>query len=162
MTTIRKIACKGLVDNSEKMVLNRKPDEKYNFTIMKYRGLAYSNRLRFPLLSWLPYSAAHIVSDKLAPLPFGKGNMLRQMVVRIISVQRLENQVTEKGSYGTVDEYVVLQKLDLDGEDSDWRIWGTTKESKWEEIRDLIFSGSKRSGPTIMDRFQAQAQRLTG
>lgn len=73
-------------------------------------------------------------------------SLVMQVVVRVKSTQSLERYV--KGAGGKEDtaikgpgdgpmtlvEYVVLQKTMIEGKEMNWRIWGTTQESKVEDV----------------------------
>jgi protein MBA1 len=78
-----------------------------------------------------------LVSDRAARFPTD-GAAIRQAVVRICSQQRLTRYVRGKVVKGTgtardVVEYVVLQRAYWKWKESEWKIWGTTKETKMED-----------------------------
>ncbi len=86
-----------------------------------------------------------IVSTRIARLPLDE-SAIYQVVVRIKSMQSLEkilkgtgenrDVVVEetKGKPKKVMEYVVLQKRMLRGKEDQWKIWGTTEETKPEDV----------------------------
>lgn len=160
VSTINKIACKGLIQSSQRRIGQRPLGEAHSFYIMEYTGITYPQFLRWPLLSFLPFSSTKIVSDKVAPLPFGKNNLLRQCVVRLRSRQRLDNYDGKGPKIADMTEYVVIQKMRIDDEDEGWKIWGTTKPSTMEDI-EKIMEGSSTT-PRLRDTVQGQFSRLTG
>ena len=74
------------------------------------------------------------------------------MVVRIRSMQGLERSPANRLASDTtkekkVVEYVVLQRKMLGGKEEGWKIWGTTEESKVEDVlgndpSDAVFATS--------------------
>ena len=160
VSTINKIACKGLVQSSQRRIGQRKHGDSHSFHIMEYLGMKYPQFLRWPLLSLLPFSAIHIVSDKVSPLPFGKDNLIRQCIVRIRSRQRLDRHDGTGPKIAEMTEYVVIQRMRIDGQDEGWKIWGTTKPSTWEDIEKLM--GGSSTTPRLRDTLQGQFSKLTG
>lgn len=69
-----------------------------------------------------------------------------QVVVKIKSTQSLQriakgnHEKVGTDGHGSQDapktlvEYVVLQRMMLDGKESPWRIWGTTQETKVDDV----------------------------
>jgi protein MBA1 len=160
ISTINKIACKGLIQSSQQRIGKRRAGETHSFHIMQYLGVQYPQFLRWPLLSLLPFSATKIVSDKVAPLPFGKNNLLRQCVVRIRTRQTLDRQDGTGAKTADLTEYVVLQRMRIEEQDEGWKIWGTTKPSTAEEIEKIM--GANSTTPRFRDALQGQLSRLTG
>jgi protein MBA1 len=160
VSTINKIACKGLIQSSQRRIGQRSQGESHSFHIMEYMGIRYPQFLRWPLLSFLPFSATKIVSDKVAPLPFGKNNLLRQCVVRIRTRQRLDRHDGADPKIAELTEYVVIQRMRLEGQDGGWKIWGTTKPSTMEEIEKIM--GGTSTIPRLRDTLQGQFSRMTG
>ena len=99
---------------------------------------------------WTLHKYTHsprIVSHRAALIQ--EGSIMRQAVVRIRSVQRLDKGMkrTKKNKKGKeedtagaggggkmMDEYVVIQKNIFQGMEDDWMVWGTTKENDVSEI----------------------------
>lgn len=160
VSTIKKIACRGLIQSSERRIGQRRDGDAHSFQIMQYIGVKYPQVLRWPLLSFLPFSATKIVSDKIAPLPFGKNNLLRQCVVRVRTRQRLDRHDGIGPRIADLSEYVVLQRMRIEEQDEGWKLWGTTQPSTREEI-DRIVRGSPTT-PRFRDTVQGQLSRLTG
>lgn len=160
ISTINKIACRGLIQSSQQRIGKRRAGETHSFHIMQYLGVQYPQFLRWPLLSILPFSATKIVSDKVAPLPFGKNNLLRQCVVRIRTRQTLDRQDGTGPKTADLTEYVVLQRMRIEEQDEGWKIWGTTKPSTAEEIEKIM--GANSTTPRFRDALQGQLSRLTG
>ena len=159
MSTIKKIACKGLIQSSERLLALRKPGDVLSFTMI-YTGMKYPQFLRWPLLSFLPFSATKIVSDKVVPLPFGENNLLRQCIVRIRTRQALDKFDGKGPKTAEMTEYVVIQRMRIEGQDDGWKIWGTTNPSTWEEIEKMMGEGT--AVPELTDRLQGQISKLTG
>ena len=71
-------------------------------------------------------------------VPMGKGNAIRQAVVRIRSRQSLarlnpNGQVVKgTGEQKEVSEYVVVQKWMTKEVEQPWMVWGTVEESDWK------------------------------
>ena len=164
MSTIKRIACKGLVESSERRIGKRRPGQDMSFVLMAYLGMRYPQFLGWPLLSMLPFSATKIVSDKVSPLPFGKGNLIRQCVVRIRSRQKLDAYDGKGPKIAEVTEFVLIQRMRIDEQDEGWKIWGTTRPSTREEIEKQLGSslGSSSKTPRFMDTLQGQFSKLTG
>jgi mitochondrial protein MBA1 len=160
ISIINKIACKGLIQSSQRRIGQRRDTDSHSFHIIQYLGMKYPQFLRWPLLSFLPFSATKIVSDKVAPLPFGKNNLLRQCVVRIRTRQRLDRFDGTGPKIAELTEYVVIQRMRIDGQDEGWKIWGTTKPSTMEDIEKIM--GGISTSPRLRDTLQGQFTRLTG
>lgn len=78
-------------------------------------------------------------------LPTAK-SAIYQVVVKMKSVQSLERKI--KGTGGREEavvkgpgdgqksmvEYLVLQRMILEGKEQPWMVWGTTQESKVEDV----------------------------
>ena len=160
MSTINKIACKGLIQQSQRSISQRRDSTALKFSILGYRGMQYPQSLRWPLLSILPFNATKIVSDKVAPLPFGQNNLLRQVVVRISSRQELQTPENPVGKKADLTEYVVIQRMRMDGVDEGWKLWGTTKQSTMKDIETILGGTSSTAG--FIDTFKEQASKLTG
>lgn len=160
ISTINKIACRGLIQSSQQRIGKRRVGETHSFRIMQYLGIQYPQFLRWPLLSFLSFSATKIVSDRVAPLPFGQNNLLRQCVVRIRTRQRLDRHDGTGPKTANLTEYVVLQRMRIEGQDEGWKIWGTTKPSTMEEIEKIMEASP--TTPRFRDTLQGQLSRLTG
>lgn len=73
-------------------------------------------------------------------------SVIMQVVVKVKSTQSLQKfmqgvgREEDAGMRGPEDgpktlvEYVVLQRIMVEGEEKDWMIWGTTQESKLEDV----------------------------
>lgn len=87
-----------------------------------------------------------IVSTRIAQLPDTPNSAIFQVVVKVKSVQSLER--IRKGKDGGEDtviagpgsdqkqmvEYLVLQRMMLKGKENPWMVWGTTEETKVEDV----------------------------
>ena len=98
----------------------RPSKESLQWTLYKYIG--------FP----------RIVSTNIIPLEIDN-SALYQVVVKIRSLQSLvrlpvngsASDATEKMK---MEEYVVLQRMMLEGKEGAWKVWGTIEESKVEDV----------------------------
>lgn len=161
LALLNKIACKGLLLQSTRTITQRGTDpHPQDFRITAYRGIVYPQFLRWPLLSFLPFHAVQIMSDKVTPLPFGKNNMIRQMVARISSQQQLQKFGDAEPKRAKLTEYVVIQKRIMDGMDEGWKIWGTTTASTMKEIDAML--GGTSTTPRFADTLREQGAKLTG
>ena len=112
-----KICANGLLDSFNLKINNRGTHEKYKWTAERYIGQ--------------PKVVSHRVAALSKPMP--NESSLRQAVVRIRSRQVLE-KVNRRGkkeevSAKDMDEYLVIQKLMVEGREGDWVVWGTTHET---------------------------------
>lgn len=57
-------------------------------------------------------------------------------------------------------EYVVIQKLTLNGKESPWKMWGTVDPNTVEEVEKMIEGGKTQD--TIGGRFRDQLSGFTG
>ncbi len=57
-------------------------------------------------------------------------------------------------------EYVVIQKLEINGKEGDWKFWGTVDPNTMEEI-DKLMKGQKGQD-TLAARFREQLSTVTG
>ncbi|KAK5188884.1 hypothetical protein LTR47_010851 [Exophiala xenobiotica] len=57
-------------------------------------------------------------------------------------------------------EYVVIQKLQINVKESDWKFWGTVDPNTMEEI-DKLMEGQKGQD-TLAARFREQLSTVTG
>lgn len=113
--------------------INTRPAGEINrWTLHKYFDSVYSLTPR-------------IVSTRMSKLPTDE-SMIMQVVVKVKSTQSLQKfrrgvgQREESIIQGpgdqpkTMVEYVVLQRMMIEGKLNDWMIWGTTQESKVEDV----------------------------
>ena len=92
-------------------------------------------------LQWTLYKYigfARIVSTNIIPLEIDN-SALYQVVVKIRSLQSLVRlPVNGSASDATdkmkMEEYVVLQRMMLEGKEERWKVWGTIEESKVEDV----------------------------
>lgn len=120
MATLKSVCHEGLLTSFRTRINVRPPKESLQWTLHKYIG--------FP----------RIVSTNIVSLDIEK-SALYQVVVKIKSIQSLEktpasglaSDATEKKR---MVEYVVLQRMMLRGQEGNWKIWGTTEETKLEDV----------------------------
>lgn len=119
--TLRKICTDGVYDSFRARIGNRARGEKVVWELVKYN------------------KRAQVVSHRAARLPI-EGAAIRQAVVRISSRQKLTRYgpsgapVKGTGKEKDVVEYVVVQKKYWKWKADDWQVWGTTEETKFEDI----------------------------
>jgi protein MBA1 len=121
---LRNICLDGLYETFRARIAARRPGEK-----MEWEMLGYNTRSK-------------LVSHRAARLQID-GAAVRQAVVRIASKQKLRRRarngkelelVKGSGKEKDVVEYLVLQKR-MDGwKEGDWVVWGTTEETKLEDV----------------------------
>jgi protein MBA1 len=120
--TLRRICCEGLNDSFAARIHGR-GKEKVQWELVKYN------------------KRPRVMSNKAASLP-RDGSGVRQAVVRISSRQRLTRYgangkiIPGSGKEKDVVEYVVIQKILLNGQEGEWQVWGTTGESTLEQIEE--------------------------
>ena len=91
---------------------------------------------------------ARVMSDRAARLPVN-GAALRQVVVRIESEQTLTKiegrsrkaqtegaEVRRLEKKSKTREYIVIQRMVLDGKEREWKVWGTTEETGLDWVRE--------------------------
>jgi len=110
----------------------------------------------WPFMQLFPGAAVRVVCDRSAPIPGLKDAGIRQTTIRIKSVQGLETPGQER-VVKSLKEYLVIQKLTLDGEEGPWKIWGTTTETSTEEA--VKQANAAVGGPGIVERLNAVAGR---
>ena len=140
--TIEKIACTGLKRELQIKLDQRKalkaPAETWN---IEYKGLIpTSEKTPWLISAFMPpiLKSTQMLADRFAPLPVGQEASLRQLFVRIRSKQTLDRN-DGKGAK-TVDrsEIVVVQQMRMDGEEDEWKIWGTTEATKGEKLDEML------------------------
>lgn len=121
---IEKACCEGLASSFKKHIAVR----------------PQSQNIRWEIKRIWPRLTTRVVSHRASPYP-REASALRQVVVKIKSKQRLlrtnnvDNSIeAESDKWARVCEYVVLQRRIIDGEEGDWKIWGTTEETSYENV----------------------------
>lgn len=162
MTQIPNIVCKGLEESAKIQIEQRKAAKKprQTFRIQNYNGWNAPSWLVWPL-TLLPFQSTRVMTDKIAPIPFGKSSWIRQCVVRIKSTQTLDRGTGKGLESKTLEEYVVIQKLAFDGEEQPWKIWGTVQPSSADAI---IQAGGKKFAPVraFIDILKEKLSGMTG
>ena len=120
-TTLRRICTDGIYDQFRARMSARPRGEKTVWELVKYN------------------KRAKIVSHRAARLPID-GAAVRQAVVRLSSRQKLSRYsadgrlVKGTGKERDVVEYLVVEKSYWNWKEGDWRVWGTTEETKLETV----------------------------
>jgi len=118
--TLKKICTDGLLDSFTARIHVRGRET------VKWELVKYNKRPR-------------VMSNRAATFMIDGAGM-RQAVVRICSTQRLTRyrpdgtMVPGSGKEKDVQEYVVIQKKLFQGKEEDWMVWGTTEETRLEEL----------------------------
>jgi protein MBA1 len=120
-TTLRRICTDGIYDQVRARISSRPRGEKTVWELVKYN------------------KRAKILSHRAARLPL-EGAAVRQAVVRISSRQKLSRYAADgalvkgTGKERDVVEYLVVEKSYWNWKEGDWRVWGTTEETKFETL----------------------------
>lgn len=99
------------------------------------------------------FKSTRIMVDRTVPTGIGKDGTMRQVVVKIRGDQTLDKNDGTGPKTKYVEEYVVIQKMKIEGESGTWMIWGTTQPCTEKEM-DEILSNTKASQGSIMDRLE--------
>lgn len=161
IAVLEKVACNGLLAKAKSRIQRRKRLRlTEEWALMKYRGINYPRLLqKWPLSALLPGAAVKVVQDRLAPLPFPNSSF-RQCTVRIDSVQAAKTGSMPKPDVFNLTEYVVIQKLTLNGKELPWKLWGTVEPSTMEDIDKLL--GTSNVSETLSSRFRDNFSNVTG
>ena len=127
MPTLQKNCTDGILSSFRTRIHSRPRNEVNRWMLHKYIG------------------SPRIVSTRMGMLPLSKSAVI-QVVVQLRSIQSLMKIL--KGSNGKDDnvlnipkdgqrklvEYMVLQRMILGGDEKPWMVWGTTQESKVQDV----------------------------
>lgn len=129
---LRTICTEGILDSFRVRINTRPKNEITRWTLHRYFDNFY-------------FLTPRIVNTRIGRLP-REQSAIMQVVVKIKSTQSLQRiaksnlgkkSIDSHGSQEaqkTLVEYVVLQRMMLDGKESPWRIWGTTQETEVEDV----------------------------
>lgn len=122
MATLADVCHEGLLTSFRTRINVRPPKESLQWTLHKYG--------RF----------SRIVSTNIATLEIEE-SAIYQVVVKLKSTQSLaqipaNGLTTNMTEERKVVEYVVLQRIMLNGKEGKWKIWGTIEESKEDVLGD--------------------------
>lgn len=158
--SLRQIVCSGLAAKSKAQITHR---VEGNAPPQSWKIIRYTSFIRppfflrlfpWPLTSLIPGSHAKIVSDRVAPFPFGD-IFIRQCVVRIRSLQALDRGDGTPPSQAKLTEYLVIQQMRIEGQTPTWKIWGTTKATSKEAMERLVGGDAKGGSKyTLLDRLK--------
>ena len=120
MATLETLCHDGLLASFRARIKVRPSNERLKWTLHEFTG--------FP----------RIVSTNIISLEI-ENSALYQVVVRIKSLQSLvripaNGSASDATGKKKMEEYVVLQRMMLKGEEDGWKIWGTIEESKVEDV----------------------------
>ena len=123
---LRKICNEGIFSAFRARIHSRPKNETHRWILHKYIG------------------SPRIVSTRMGRLPMDKSAIM-QVVVKINSIQSLEKIIKGAGRKDHVGgqfaggekkkliEYLVLQRMLIEGEEQPWMIWGTVQETPVDE-----------------------------
>lgn len=155
---ISEIACTGVQNALRSRLDHRRavngPEESWS---IKYKGWTPSSeKTPWLMQALMPpmFKSTRIIADRMGQIPIGRDGRLRQVTVKIKSEQTLDKHDGTGPKTKYVEEYVVIQKMRIDGIEDRWMIWGTTQPSTESQI-DEIFS-KKASTPSFMDQVSTQ------
>jgi hypothetical protein len=146
---LQSICCDGLMQQSsirmQQRIRLRENNEKW--LLKKYTGVQYPSWLQYwPLSVFLPRAHARVMSDRYTALPF-PNSAVRQVVVRISSVQEYTLATANAPTTMKHTDYVVIQKMMTKGEEGEWKIWGLTNTTNKEEMEELV--SGKAAGSNV-------------
>jgi mitochondrial protein MBA1 len=127
------------------------------WALVRYRGREFVNRMAagaWPLSTLVPtpIKGFKLLNDTVGQVPGASDVLLRQVIVRIWSVQNFSLNGQEGMRSRHCMENVVIQKVYWQGQEGEWKIWGTVKESSLQDIKKMIRQKSKEGG--MMDRIR--------
>ena len=159
---IADLACKGLVQSSQRQIQLRKAANKppQKFSIEKYNGWNSPPWLAWPF-TLLPFQSTRVLTDRLVPIPVGKDSWIRQCVVRIKTTQTLDRGTGKSPQTKPLTEHVVIQKLSINGQEQPWKIWGTVQPSTSFQILEM-HDGKSSPVSTYWDTFKEKLSGMTG
>lgn len=158
---LRDNCCSGLADKACSRIDRRAISQgKYNagvtesWELVRYGGLLRTDRVPpWPLCGLLPFTSYKLMNDVTGQLPMAKDTFLRQVIVRIKSTQRYNLYDGQGPQTRTVTEHIVLQKIIWQGEDEDWKVWGTVNPSTIKQIKAM--NEEMKAENSLMDRVRA-------
>ena len=123
---IKEACCEGLVNHLKRHTAVRPLNQK----------------ARWEIRSIWPHLATRVVSNRASKFP-REDSAIRQVVVKIRSKQRIvqtrdsetvDGHSRRDSQWVKVIEYLVIQRRIIDGEEGDWKIWGTTPETSYDRV----------------------------
>jgi mitochondrial protein MBA1 len=113
------------------------------------------------------FTGVRVLSDRATPIPDFPDSGIRQIVLRISSQQSRETYSSEYGALEGLPppakiqdctEYIVIQKVRINGFEKDWQIWGYTKPTTLEDLDSPHFA----TNITFKERVQALQDMMSG
>lgn len=158
---IEEVACTGLkrqltvaVDKKKAAGLPKdKIEIQYSGKILPTRKYMWFVNLLYP-----GKAAVRIMTDRQSPLPFGgQQASIRQIVARVRSRQTLTRGATNlkdaESKTEDKEEFIVIQRMNIEDEKEDWKIWGTTQPLTEAQIEELLVR--PKTTNSAWDRFKA-------
>lgn len=176
---LRENACGGLSQKLQRRIDDRRQDKlpPQRWTVEYGTGLPFTKlsipittknlrgRVPWPFCNFIPLRAVKPVSDNMISIPIGKESHIRQVICKIESTQTLDTPQKEgrlKLQVKHFSEYVVIQQMNIDGQDRPWQIWGTVQPSSDKEI-DKLMSGDGPSAVTgVWEAFKSRLGAMAG
>lgn len=157
---LRDNCCSGLADKTSNRIDRRTVPKAGSrpvaeqWELVSYQGMLPGSWVPvWPLCSLLPGTSYKLMNDVVGQIPTAPDTLLRQVVVRIKSKQRYNLNDGKGEQTKTLTEYIVLQKLISQGDDADWRVWGTVNPTTVKEIKAILENDSAEG--TLTDRLKA-------
>jgi len=168
-TRVLNLVCASGLSKHCKDLINSAKDRGHgqrDWVLVRYEGINYPEWLRrfWPLMPLLPNAAVRVVSDRVIAIPFGKQSYLRECIVRIKSIQAMRIHLAGKPSIRQErhTEYVVMQKMNINGEPGDWKIWGTIDPST-KELEDILTGKAGGVAPnSFLQEFKSRMSTMSG
>lgn len=150
---IRSHCAPGLARNLILRIRKRPSEELVSWTLEQYN--------RTPSTF---FTGVRVLSDRATAIPDFPDSGIRQIIVRISSQQR--TQTFGLGNDGHLTspriqdctEYMVIQKVRIQGMQKDWEIWGFTKPTTMEDLDSPFFA----TGISLKERIEAMQEMMSG
>lgn len=161
---INDLCCTGLANDCRGR-FGREREQKVepvDWKLVKYKGIQWPSWLQYwPLSFFFIKSPVRVVSDQLTVIPVQNNSFLREMIVRIRSIQSIQRAGEATPTEIDVEEHIVLQQLIIAGELQNWRVWGTIQPSK-EELAQALSGKHKQGSISAGQAFKERVASLTG
>lgn len=160
--TIENIACKGL-----RRQLRVKLDHREGLRLKggKWDCIYRGWNVTMGKWSWLYYPLVpprfrplRILADRSVPIHEFPGTVLRQVIVQIKSEQTLLKGGSGVKKENKVENFVI-QKMIINEDEDDWKVWGTVKGSTEKDLEEMRLGAAAQ--PSLTDRLSTMASTRT-
>lgn len=146
---IRRICCQNLANNLAGQIEARPKGEEMTWSLLKY--------LRTPGTF---FTGLRVMSDRASELPDLPNSGIRQVVLRITSRQATSKKSTRPSNKDVAPaakeqdctEYVVIQSIRWQNNDSGWQVWGHVSPTT---LNTLLTDPYFKPGLTLTERLSA-------